>query len=385
MLDFLSNLFTDRYKKNSEAVIISCYFNPQNNPYRLKAFRTFYSKIKHLNHVIYEVVINDSKPQLTEINKSDIFGTKIIKRIYTESSLWHKESTLNNIISTLPKKFKYVFWLDTDIIFTNNNWLVDGVNQLKKCNIIQPFEYCVHLRQDMLKPTFNMDLVRNNRPNTINTSVWKSFCSNYATDRNWRSTNYHIHGHVGFAWGAKRSVLDKCNLYDKALIGGADHIIAHAASGQLDSKCISKAFTDSYNDIKNWSLNFSSIINGKIGYVKGDLYHIWHGDVNKRQYLKRIVENDSIIYKINSKDKNGLFKSNDKFFKKYLSTREVISANTNNYYNDIEDDIVDDVIDLSIISDSINIDDGINNIINDEQTDIQFNQESEDDVSETFS
>ena len=102
--DFFKNNFLhgDKYRTNSDAVIIACYFNPQKNPYRLKAFNIFYDSIKHLNHRIVECVIGDSKPELQE--------TENITRIYTENLLWHKETLLNNLVKKLPAKFKYVFW-----------------------------------------------------------------------------------------------------------------------------------------------------------------------------------------------------------------------------------------------------------------------------------
>lgn len=40
MLDLFKNtfLYTNKYKTHSEAIVISCFFNPQNSPYRIKAF-----------------------------------------------------------------------------------------------------------------------------------------------------------------------------------------------------------------------------------------------------------------------------------------------------------------------------------------------------------
>ena len=40
---------------------------------------------------------------------------------------------------------------------------------------------------------------------------------------------FDIHGHTGFAWGARREVLDQVPLFDRAIVGTADHIIAHAS------------------------------------------------------------------------------------------------------------------------------------------------------------
>lgn len=325
MFEFIKNktVFANKYKAHPEAVIISCFFNPQNSSYRLNAFNYFYNSIKHLNHRIIECVIGDSKPQLEENSN--------IKRVYTKNLLWHKESLLNKIITELPEKYKYVFWIDADVIFTNLNWLTEGVKQLKSenINIIQPFEYCVHLEKNHLSPTFNLDeLKRAKYPNEKNNKVWKSFCASYAkTYRD--SDDYNKHGHVGFGWGSKLGILQKIPLYDRALIGGADHIIAHAAAGQIGHVCISKSFTDNLVEVNEWSRKFYKEIKGGIGYVPGDLYHIWHGDIEKRQYLKRIKDFTPKTKNINKKDKNNLYITDDvddQYMKDYFATREVTNA-----------------------------------------------------------
>lgn len=325
MFDLIKNktFFANKYHTHSEAVIISCFFNPQNSPYRIKAFKTWYESIKHLNHSIIECVIGDSQPQLEE--------NKNIKRVYTENLLWHKETLLNKIIADLPKEYKYIFWVDADVIFTNLDWLVAGVNVLQTNNIIQPFEYCVHLEMDEDRPSFSMDELRGTHlPNKINNKVWRSFCANFASSQLWKDDVYNNHGHVGFAWAAKREVLETVPLYDRALIGGADHIIAHASAGQIPHNCITNSFTDNIDEINEWSERFYKVVDGKIGYVKGDLYHIWHGDIDKRQYLKRVKDFTSNIKKISHRDENGLFittKDDDEYMKKYFTQREVSQDN----------------------------------------------------------
>jgi hypothetical protein len=321
LLDRLKNtfLYCGKYKTHSEAVIIACYFNPQGNPYRLTAFNKFYDSIKHLNHRIVECVIGDAKAELPE--------TEFVTKVHTPNLLWHKESLLNKIISELPEEYKYVFWLDTDVIFTNKNWLVEGVESLQTNKILQPFEYCIHLDQDQTEPTFNVEVERAyvGDPKTRHPKMWRSFSANHNTSSSLScDVNYDKHGHVGFAWGARREILDEMPLYDKALIGGADHVMCHAAAGQIGHSCITKAFTENMNEINEWSTNFYKIIQGKIGYVKGELYHIWHGDLGKRQYLKRIQDFSSTLNEINEKDENGLYKTNvgDEYIKEYFSYRE---------------------------------------------------------------
>jgi hypothetical protein len=314
-------LYRNKYHTHPEAVVISCYFNSEKSPYRLSAFKTWYESIKHLNHRIIECVIGDGTPELGFLNDKDITV------INTPNLLWHKEAILNKIISELPEKFEYVFWVDADVIFTNLDWLVDGVKELQTNNIVQPFEYCVHLEKGQSRPTFNMDVVSQSKvPNRLNNRVWRSFSANFVTKTNWDSENYNDHGHVGFAWGARRDILEAVPLYDKALIGGADHIMAHAAVGQIPCSCITKAFTDNLEEINEWSHRFAYVINGKLGYVKGNLFHIWHGDIEKRQYLKRIQDFTSTNKNITERDEHGLHVTktgiDEPYIKQYFQHRE---------------------------------------------------------------
>jgi hypothetical protein len=321
-MKFLDSLL-GRYQGHPEAVIISCFFNPMNSPYRLAAFKRFYHSIKHLNHSIVECVIGDAAPQLEE--------SENIQRMRTQTLLWHKESILNQIVAKLPPRFRFVFWIDADVLFQNKRWLVEGVAQLQRCNIIQAFEYCVHLNRDETEPAFKVDQFRGtvSYPRQRHPQLWRGFCANHVTNRLSADENYDRHGHVGFAWGARREVLANVPLYDRALIGGADHIMAHAAAGQIPHPCIAKSFTEDLESVLAWSNRFHSAVKGKIGYVKGDLYHLWHGDINKRQYLKRIQEFTSRTKAIQERDEHGLHVAHaedEAYVRKYFREREVTDA-----------------------------------------------------------
>lgn len=304
----------DRYKPHHEAVIISCFYNPQNSPYRLLAFQKWYRSIKHLNHRIIECLIGDTA-------KSQLPESPFISTVRTESLLWHKETLLNKLVVSLPVEYKYVFWLDADVLFTNKNWMVEGVNKLKgKSSVIQPFEYCIHLEKNELKPSFDVEAHRQSEQR--HPKMWRSFCSNYTNGLS-ADENYDRHGHVGFAWGARREVLEQCPLYDRALIGGADHILAHAAAGHLNHICIEKSFTENIKDVRLWMQKFFWACRGRLSYVPGDLYHIWHGEIKDRQYYKRIKdftpETKSVVRK------GGFYTGNDAYVKRYYKQREVTS------------------------------------------------------------
>ena len=116
MLDFINNMFCNRnrYKTHSNAVIISCFFNPQNSPYRLLAFQKWYRSIRHLNHRIVECLIGENA-------KSQLPKSPYITQVKTESLLWHKETLLNNLVKDLPQKFKYIYSPKFHLQFTEIN------------------------------------------------------------------------------------------------------------------------------------------------------------------------------------------------------------------------------------------------------------------------
>lgn len=310
-----------RYREHPEAVVVSCYFNPQRSPYRTKAFERFYGTIKHLNHLILECVVGDAKPELPE--------NANIQRVYTENLLWHKEALLNLAVSRLPSRYEYVFWVDADVLFTNLNWLTDSVAEFQTgARVLQPFEYCVHLGKDEERPSFDVENYKSRVADKDRVAtLWRSFCANAVDRTDWASSNnYNTHGHVGFAWGATREVLETVPLYDRALIGGADHIIAHASVGQIPHPCIEKSFTEDLDAVYSWSRQWYEAIRGHVAYARGDLYHLWHGDIDKRQYLKRIQEFTPSTKRITEKDKNGLYVTktgDDAYIKSYFKEREV--------------------------------------------------------------
>jgi hypothetical protein len=298
-MGFFSNLFGSKYKSHPEAMIVSCFFNSMDSSHRLEAFKTYYASISHLNHRIIECTIDGAKAQLTDIVRPDS-----LIQVSAKSLLWHKEALLNKAVSQLPERYKYIFWVDADVLFSNRSWLTDSVKKFEEgARILQPFEFAFHLGQGEKAPTDDrltlrpilsyLRSVRNHAKITTiakTARLWQSFASVYADVVARGADNYDAHGHVGLAWGAVREVFEKIGLYDKALIGGADHIMAHAAVGQINSNCITRTFVDEgvRQEIATWSRRFCTYTQGKISYVEGDVFHLWHGDLEKREYFNRI-------------------------------------------------------------------------------------------------
>lgn len=337
-------LYRNIYHYSSDSVIIACYFNFKKNPYRKLVFDIWYNSIKHLNHRIIECVLEGD---VSELNEGVAYKT-----IYTSDVLWHKEALLNIVIRDLPKKYKYVFWCDTDVILTNKKWLVDAAKVLKTTKLIQPFSGSKHLTKSetdnfdkTIKNTLLVDSVLLKSITTTTLSTIKasniksaylpSFGYNHVVMKTSSSEVYTEHGHVGFIWGVQRCVLNKVKLYDKALVGGADHVMAHCALGEIDHKCNSKLFDENMSDIMEWGYKFHKEINGSLGFVNSGLLHLWHGDLEKRDYYHRIKNYSKELVNYKTKT-NGLYVKNDptdNYVDTYLASRE----NVTNYCEECDD------------------------------------------------
>jgi hypothetical protein len=303
------------YQTHPEAFVVSCYFNTNNYDSRRKNFDIFYQQLKrsNVNYLIAECAFGDEKFELPNDGK--------ILRFRSKHKLWQKERLLNLLIKQLPLHCKYVFWVDADVLFTNENWIVEAVETLKTNAICQPFSLAVRLEKDETEPSFNVQgstlLVDFPSPKAPQqTRLWRSFAYNYNQNRRLaESLMFDIHGHTGFAWGARRKILDKNPLFDRAIVGTADHIIAHASVGQIPHNCLEKAFTNrkTLEKIYDWSLKFNEVTQNKLGFTEGEVWHLWHGELQDRQYLQRTQQFSEISFDTEDLEENddGLYEFPD--------------------------------------------------------------------------
>lgn len=357
---FIKNLFINKdYDLLNQAIIISPYYNSQKNPHRLKAFKNFYDGIKCFNHAIIELSINGSEYQLENI----VSRHNLVKE-KTDSLLWHKETLLNKLITehNLLNRYKYIFWVDGDVLFENKNWLIESLYQMRDndINIIQPFEYCVHGVENQNKLTLEQRTTIDLNYEYINSfdkKIMRSFGATYSKFKYSlaKHDNYHVYGHVGFAWGIKSDVLKETLFFDKALIGGADHIMAKSAIGEWNHKNIITNFSDIKNDIQEFGVKFYGNCQGKLGYTKGNLLHLYHGDVEKREYVKRFQDFNQEIPNL-EKSKDGFYKGNNKtenYFKSYFNKREVDCDFPTSEVNDVVESLVIDTL-IELVDNEVN-------------------------------
>jgi hypothetical protein len=275
MLGRFVKFMSDRMKTDTEGRdiwIITSYFNPYRYRTRRENFELFAANLKDIGAKLFVVEL------ALEGGTFELPLSSHGLRIKSGSTLWQKERMLNLAIENLPGDCSKFAWLDCDLIFENRNWVACASQALDTYAVIQPFSECVRLGQGE-KPQLVSD---------SNFDSCESFACAFSRDPNLsRTAPFATHGHTGFAWAARRDIFDSLGLYDACLTGSGDHLMAHVFAGALQSPCIAAMIGEGHayaRHFERWARKMHRQCAGKLGYIEGRVFHLWHGDDENRRY-----------------------------------------------------------------------------------------------------
>jgi len=269
-----SVISAERYDAPKDLWVVSTYFDSEGYTSKLRALRAYLSVMERSGIPVLLVEgAFGRRPFL--LPKSDQ-----ILRIRCPSVMWQKERLLNFAIGHLPDSCRKVAWLDTDIFFENPRWAVETANLLDDFPIVQPFDSALWLPK-------GTELFQGRG------IAWPGFA---AVAHNhpglFLSGDFDRHGHSGYAWAARKDLIQEHGLYDRSIAGSGDHLMAHAMMGDLSSPCVTNSvgaanpFRDSFHA---WAKPFHRDVRSRVGFARGAVLHRWHGDRKKRGYYKRMV------------------------------------------------------------------------------------------------
>jgi len=262
--------------------VIAAVSNTRRFKRRYDLFRKF---IAHMNsfacsglqlHIV-ELVFGDRQPEIICEHPAgvhpDYKGHDHIL-LYSKDEWFQKESLINVAVTRLPKDWKYVAWIDADLIFLNRDWVQETVHMLQHHPVVQLFETAVDLG-----PTGRI------------LQVHFGFAYCYQKKGQVDSvTGYDSMYHPGYAWAMTREFWNQTGgLMDFAILGSADHHMALAWIGKaMDS--VHNMATDAY---KRKVLAYQSWATGPkkepvdVGYTNGTIAHEYHGSKKNRKYIER--------------------------------------------------------------------------------------------------
>jgi len=188
---------------------------------------------------------------------------------------WNKENLINIGINRLPESAQRIAWIDADVEFRSDDWAMDTLHALEQYPVVQPWSEA-------------LDLGPNGTPMLIKGShLHTSFCKIWRHEGKIVKEPYG-YAHPGYAWAARRSVLDSLGgLLETCGLGAADHQMAMAMIGNIGNAIHGGTTADYQQQIRIWAQRAEVLVAGKIGYCQGVLEHFFHGEKGKRQYHGR--------------------------------------------------------------------------------------------------
>ena len=195
-------------------------------------------------------------------------------QVRTDSEIWIKENLINlGVRYTLPRDWKYVAWIDADVSFRDPTWAQETLHQLQHYPVVQPWQSCADLGPDG--------------------EIMQSHSSfGYLTQRGvriqrWTGEPYQ-YGHSGFAWACRRDFWEQAQgLMDFAILGSADHHMAWAMIGDVDSTIHRGMSAPFFRLCHEWQARVVRSTNKHVGFTTGRIEHHFHGRKTRRQYRER--------------------------------------------------------------------------------------------------
>lgn len=260
--------------------VITCYFNPCRYQNRLQNYARFAQNLKQQKVNLLTVELGFSRDLDPALATQHLF-------IQESDVLWAKERLLQIALEKLPASCRYVVWCDCDILFADRDWAWQTIEALQTHRVIQPFSKCFFLgaletpeKHGMFSPSL-------------------SFARWY--HRFARSVTHTPHvlgeGHPGYVWAARRDVLQRIGFYDKCILGHADIVMAVAFSHNVARdgpfpQAWEPHWTPGWSpalqeDIRAWQTLTADVVQGDLGFLPGNIYHLWHGPRSNRNYGNR--------------------------------------------------------------------------------------------------
>jgi hypothetical protein len=259
----------ERYEAAGDLQVITCFFNPGGYRTKRDNYERFMAPLRAggARTLTVECAFNDDPFELPP--RADVLHVR------GRSVMFQKERMLNLALPYLHPECTKVAWLDADVVFERVDWLKAASSALDEYVVIQPFEECYRLPRGSLAYSGCGER-------------WRSFAAaHHQTSGVVATGRYKEHGHVGFAWAARRTLLDKVGLRDTDPNGHGDHLMAHAMLGDWNTVCCRRLVgtVGPYAEsARRWARHFHGEVAGSLGYIPGALMHFWHGRIADRRY-----------------------------------------------------------------------------------------------------
>jgi hypothetical protein len=252
---------------------ITSYYNPVRYKRRLANYRIFRE-----NLAVPLVTMELSFDGHFELTEGD---ADVLIQISGGAVLWQKERLLNVALKSVPPNVSNIAWLDCDVIFGRSDWVDAANEQLNKFNVIQLFSDIVDLnREDHLGNCHHTPPSAHGIVGLISENRFRQSDVMPRARQNRRGFAVG-----GLAWAVRRQILEQHGFYDAMIAGGGSRAQVTALYANfdeyMDAVHLNAAQREHY---LKWAVPYHRSVGERVGHVAGRVYHLWHGDIDNRNY-----------------------------------------------------------------------------------------------------
>jgi glycosyltransferase involved in cell wall biosynthesis len=282
-LDFDS--FDFLLEKKSDFKICTFYYNPENDLVRKENFLKFLDQFEGYEEKLLIGMVDYDDYELPILEKFEkcIFTIKGDKN----NPIWYKEILLNKMVDSID--VDYVIWMDCDLIYESLDWLENIDSIVRGKDFVQLYDKIDYLDENGL--------------------VLESYKSILSSDRVYgvydERTIDHLMGEgykPGGSWVGKTSILKNNKLYERMYVGGGDSIFLYGLLGIKGAvlENVKRGSRKIYRECIDWINGFGKYT---YGYLTCTIKHLYHGDLNDRNYDGRYKRLSSIEKNLECKSK----------------------------------------------------------------------------------
>jgi hypothetical protein len=261
-------------------LVLTSYFNPMKSHRRLANYRAF--RLRLIAPLLTVELSFDGQFELTSADADRLI------QLSGGDVMWQKERLLNIALGMLPDDVENVAWIDCDVVFESKNWPQAATEALKSNGIIQLFSevrYLDRFSSDKLKFNGIPELVRSSAGSQLFKGEFKDVCLVKPVSADAPKVIWPANG---FAFAAKKSIICDVKFYDHGVLDGNDILFLCAIYGEFEIGMERLKHNNMQRrHYLEWARRAQESFGGRVGFIPGTIYHLWHGDLSNRNYMGR--------------------------------------------------------------------------------------------------
>jgi hypothetical protein len=251
---------------------VTPYFNPARYRSRLATYREYRRRL-----TVPLLAIELGFDGRFELGDAD---AEILVRVGDGDVMWQKERLVNLALAKLPAACSAVAVVDCDVVFTWERWQEEALTLLERFPVVQAFT-TVHYLGEKWRPGDALESgVAMSQPGIAALPPAAQLPAFTARTRGAPA--------IGFAWVFRRDLLERHGLYDACIIGGGDKAMLSAALDRTEPIIEFHGMNrHQVRRYRRWAEPFFESVQGRVGALEGDIYHLWHGEMEHRYTQQR--------------------------------------------------------------------------------------------------